>query len=220
MKNKDNEQSPEDGLKLIAFDCDGVLFDSANANRIFYNRILAHLNKPRMTEEQFVYSQMHTADQALAYLFDNERELAEANAYRKKTTYMPFIRYMEMDSGLIPLLKRIRPEFKTAVATNRTDTMAHVLKSFELEPYFDLVVCAHDVDRPKPYPDVLLRLLDHFNITPPEMIYVGDSELDEKAALAAGVPLIACRNRSLASAIHHIDSLTEIAAIVSTHAAV
>ncbi len=204
----------KDGLKLIAFDCDGVLFDSANANRSFYNQILVHLNKPEMTEEQFAYSQMHTADEALAYLFDNERELEKADAYRKKTTYTPFIRYMEMDHDLVPLLKRIRPQFKTAVATNRTDTMAHVLRSFELETYFDMVVCAHDVERPKPYPDVLLRLMEHFNISPLEMVYIGDSELDEKAALAAGVPLIACRNRSLASARRHIDTLAEIEAIV------
>ena len=33
-------------IKLVAFDCDGVLFDSQQANIAFYNTILAHFDRP------------------------------------------------------------------------------------------------------------------------------------------------------------------------------
>ena len=45
-------------IKLVAFDCDGVLFDSRQANIAFYNDILARFEQPRMDleAEDFVHS--------------------------------------------------------------------------------------------------------------------------------------------------------------------
>jgi phosphoglycolate phosphatase-like HAD superfamily hydrolase len=37
------------------------------------------------------------------------------------------------------------------------------------------------------------------------MIYVGDSEVDRQAAAAAGIPLVAYRNRDLAADFHVND---------------
>jgi HAD superfamily hydrolase (TIGR01549 family) len=116
---------------------------------------------------------------------------------------------MKMEPTLIPLLKKIRPTYKTAVATNRSDSMPTLLKEHDITPYFDLIVSANDVPRPKPHPDQLLRLLDYFKVSPHEMLYVGDSKVDESAAKTAQVPLVAYDNRSL-SATYHIRSLKEI----------
>ncbi|MBW1841164.1 MAG: hypothetical protein JRI75_05165, partial [Deltaproteobacteria bacterium] len=57
------EQTP--GMKdivVVAFDCDGVMFDTTRANMAYYNRILNHFGKPDMTPEQFSFAHMHTAD--------------------------------------------------------------------------------------------------------------------------------------------------------------
>jgi phosphoglycolate phosphatase-like HAD superfamily hydrolase len=51
--------------------------------------------------------------------------------------------------------------------------------------------------------------LEHFKIEPHEAIYVGDSVLDELAAEAAGIPLVAYGNRHL-SAVYYIETLKEI----------
>jgi HAD superfamily hydrolase (TIGR01549 family) len=116
---------------------------------------------------------------------------------------------MKIEPALIPLLKKIRPAYKTAVATNRSDSMPTLLREHDIAPYFDLIVSASDVARPKPHPDQLLRLLDYFKVSPHEMLYVGDSKVDEAAANSAQVPLAAYDNRSL-SAEYHIRSLKEI----------
>jgi phosphoglycolate phosphatase-like HAD superfamily hydrolase len=42
------------------------------------------------------------------------------------------------------------------------------------------------VENPKPSPDQLIKILEHFNIEPYQLIYIGDSKLDEIAAKAAG----------------------------------
>jgi HAD superfamily hydrolase (TIGR01509 family) len=200
-------------IKVVAFDCDGVMFDTMKANMAYYNKILDHFGRPAMTTEQFAFSHMHTADQSIANLFNDMESFEAAQAYRKNMSYLPFLKYMKIEPYLKPLLEKIRPRYKTAVATNRSDTMDRVLNEHGLEGHFDLIVCAADVDRPKPHPDPLIKVLEHFGIEPYHSIYVGDSKLDEIAAKAAGMPFVAYKNRSL-SADFYIQSLKEVEGIL------
>ncbi|MFW6080496.1 MAG: HAD family hydrolase [Desulfosalsimonas sp.] len=199
-------------FKVIAFDCDGVMFDTETANRAYYNDILAHLGKPPMTEKQFEYCQMSTADQAVAYLIPDADEFARGQQFRKKRGYAPYIKYMKMAPDLVDVLSWCCRRLNTAVATNRSDTMGRVLEVHGLEKYFDLVVTALDVENPKPHPEQLLRITEHFRVLPEQVLYIGDSPVDEEAARAAGAVLAACCNRRL-KADYHIDRLSEIKAI-------
>ncbi len=196
-------------IKVVTFDCDGVLFDTIKANIAYYNQILEHFNKPGITPEQFAYIQMHTVDKSLSFLFKDKETLEKANAYRKTMTYLPFLKYMEMEPYLKPLLKKLRPKYKSAIATNRSDTISRLLSEYNLTEYFDIVVSTFDVARPKPYPDSLVKILEHFKIEPRQAIFVGDSELDEIAANAAGVPFVAYKNKSL-KANFHINNFKEL----------
>ncbi|MDR4506043.1 MAG: HAD family hydrolase [Candidatus Scalindua sp.] len=201
-------------VKLVIFDCDGVMFDTEKANTSYYNEILRHFNMPDMTPEQFSFVQMHTARDSLAHLFEEKvQDLEMVIEHGRNIGYFPFIKYMEIEPYLKPLLKRLRPVYKTAIATNRTDTMNYILKEHGLEDCFDIVVSALDSDRPKPHPDPLLKVLKHFPFKPYEAVYVGDSILDEQAAEKAEIPLIAYNNISLSSDFH-IRSLQEIEGIL------
>ena len=200
-------------IKVVAFDCDGVMFDTMKANMAYYNKILDHFGRPAMTNEQFAFCHMHTVDQAIANLFNDLESIEAAQAYRKNMSYLPFVKNMEIEPYLKPLLEKIRPRYKTAVATNRSDTMDSVLSEHGLEGHFDLIVSATDVDRPKPHPDPLIKVIEHFRIEPYHSIYVGDSKLDEIAAKAAGMPFVAYKNRSL-SADFYIQSLKEVEGIL------
>ena len=200
-------------IELVVFDCDGVMFDTTNANMAYYNEILKHLGRPALTPEQFAYCHSHTADQSIAHLFDDARDIEKAQSYRKNMSYVPFLKYMVLEPFLKPLLEALRPKYKTAIATNRSDTMDQVLSEHRLEGYFDLVVSSIDVERPKPYPDPLIKILEQLKIKAKCALYVGDSEIDQMAAKAADVTFIAYQNRSL-SADFHIDSLKEMAAIL------
>ncbi|UCD32672.1 MAG: HAD family hydrolase [Desulfobacterales bacterium] len=199
---------------VVAFDCDGVMFDTEKANIAYYNSILEYFNRPVMTPEQFAYCHMHTVDQSISNLFSDEESYKAAQAYRKRMSYLPFLKYMEMEPYLKPLLEKLRPQYKTAVATNRSDTMDRVLIEHSLTDYFDLVVSSNDVKRPKPYPDPLIKILEHFKIKPYQSIYVGDSELDQIAAKLADMPFVAYKNRSLV-ADYYIESLQEIEKILA-----
>jgi phosphoglycolate phosphatase len=200
-------------IKVVAFDCDGVMFDTTKSNMTYYNRILEHFNMPHMTADQFAYTHMHTVNASLDYLFKNKEIRKKADEVRKTLNYFSLIRYMKIEPGLIPLLEKLRPEYKTAIATNRSDTMDRVLFEHNLEGYFDLVISARDVDRPKPFPDPLLKIMNHFKVSSDNIVYIGDSEVDEQASLAAGIPFIAYNNPSLSADVH-IKCLSEIESLL------
>ena len=196
-------------IKAVAFDCDGVLFDTEHANRAYYSHILRHFGKPAVTEEQFDYIHMHTVYESLAYLFPDEKILEAAHVFRKSMDYGQYLSYLKVEPYLVALLEKLRPQIKTAIATNRTDTMDRLLAEFNLDGYFDLVVTSSDVKRPKPHPDVLIRILEYFDIASHQVIYIGDSRLDELAAKAVGIPLVAYRNSELSSD-YHVSSFMEL----------
>ena len=199
-------------IKVVAFDCDGVMFDTAEVNKAYYNSLLSRFGRPLMIDAQFDFVHMHTVDESVAYLFDGQG-LEEVHAFRKSMDYQPFLKYMQIEPYLKPLLNRLRPRYKTAIATNRTDTMPFVLTTFDLTPLFDLIITARDVVNPKPHPEPLNKILEHFNCAPEDAIYIGDSELDQIASQAAGVRFIAYDNRSL-QADYHITALDEVETIL------
>jgi phosphoglycolate phosphatase len=210
--------APLPPIQAVIFDCDGVMFDTVAANKAYYNQILQQFGRPPMTPAQFAYCHMHTGDNALAHLFgDDAPQLQAAQDYRRQMGYGRFIHLMEIEPHLLPLVRALRPRIKTAIATNRADTMEEVMQVHGLVDEFDLVVTSRDVVNPKPAPDVLVKVLAHFALTPAEALYVGDSSVDEQAAAAVGIPLVAYRNPEL-KARFHIAHLDEVRPLVGNAA--
>ena len=135
---------------MVAFDCDGVLFDTLEANRHYYNHILRHFGRPPMNSEQLRFVHAHTVQEALALLLDDDAQ-RQAHVFRKTIDYGGFLKHLTIEPHLVALLDWMRGKFKTAIATNRTDTMNRLLREFGLADRFDLVVTSLDVERPKPF---------------------------------------------------------------------
>jgi HAD superfamily hydrolase (TIGR01549 family) len=208
MATQKPRPSPVDP-RLIIFDCDGVLFDSRRANQNFYNHLLSRFGKPPLDEADLDFVHTHTVMDCIDHLFPEEPLREAVQAYRLQVDYTPFIEFMDMEPGLPDFLKFVRPALKTAVNTNRTHTIHQVLKTFALEPYFDLVVSALDVENPKPHPESLFKILDHFGLKPRQGLFVGDSEIDAETASRGGVPLIAFKNPGLPAWLH-VQSFDEL----------
>lgn len=187
---------------LVIFDCDGVLFDSRESNRAFYNQLLSGLGKAGLTEEGLNYVHMHTVFEAVDFLFPAEEERLAAHAYRQDLDPEPFIRLMVEEPGVKEFLTFLRPAIKTAISTNRTTTIRQVLSLHGLSECFDLVISALDVSCPKPHPESLNKIIAHFQVRPEEAVYIGDSVVDAEAAQRAGIPLIAYKNHYLEADMH------------------
>jgi phosphoglycolate phosphatase len=202
--------------KVIIFDCDGVLFDSKDANIAFYNQILSQFHLPPLTIAEVEYVHVSTAEEALRYLFARRdpRDAEAVLAHRPRVDYTPFIHLMRMEPHLKELLKALPRRIKRAVSTNRSYTIGDVLRIHGLEGEFDLVVSALDVKKPKPDPESVLKILLHFAVGPSDALFVGDSTTDQQAAQGAQVPFIAYKNHSL-KADYYIDDLLAIKEIVT-----
>jgi len=194
---------------VVGFDCDGVMFDTRSANRAYYDQVLQHFGLPCMDDTQFSYVHMHTVNEAMKLLFPDEGLYRKAMAYRKTMAYASFLPLMTIEPDLRNLLAKLRGRCRTAVATNRSDTMIPLLQAHGLENSFDLVVTSLQVFRPKPSPDQLHLICDHFRIPSRRLLYIGDSEVDEAAARAAGARLAAYRNINL-EADYHIQRLWQV----------
>jgi phosphoglycolate phosphatase len=204
-----------DSTKVVIFDCDGVLFDSKDANIAFYNQILAAAGLAAMTAAEVAYVHVSTAAEALSYLLTRRvsARVEEVLANSRAVDYAPFIHLMRMEPHLRELLDAVPRHIKRAIATNRSYTIGAVLSTHGLSSEFDLVVSALDVERPKPHPEALLKILNHFACAAKEALFVGDSETDQISAQGAGVPFIAYKNRTL-QADYHIEDLLEVTGII------
>jgi HAD superfamily hydrolase (TIGR01509 family) len=200
-------------VNTVIFDCDGVMFDSRISNTDFYNHLLGHFNQKPLSEEDADYVHMHTADASIRHIFRGTPHIQEALYYRMKMDYGPFIQAMVPEPGLKELLEALAPRYHLAVATNRSNTIHEVLTTHGLADYFELVVSSLDVQRPKPHPEALMRIIDRFKTAAERSLYVGDSPVDLETARAAAVPFVAYKNQGL-QADFHTNHLLEIARLL------
>lgn len=198
-------------LKLVIFDCDGVMFDSKFANQTYYNHLLQHFDYPKMDEEEVEYVHIHNVMESTRHIFRHypDQSLADVDTFRQETDYAPFLQYMKMEKDLIPFLDICKQQYQLAVSTNRTNTMTSILDIFKLGDYFTKVMTAENAKRPKPAPDALLEILEHCNCEVGEAIYIGDSIIDRQHSDGCGMRLIAFRNKELA-AEYHVTNFMEI----------
>ncbi len=201
-------------IKAVIFDCDGVMFDTAVANRKFYNEVLQKFNKPELNDVQFTNVHMMTVTAAIEYLFYEMDDLSEVYACLKDIGYHKFIEYMVMEKGFEDLLIKLKNSgYIIGIATNRINTMEKILKDFHLESYFDVVMTAAKVKRPKPDPEQLILIMENLKLNPDEILFIGDSEYDGKAAAGAKVKFAAFKNSDM-KADFNVDSMVEIAGIL------
>jgi HAD superfamily hydrolase (TIGR01509 family) len=178
-------------IRLVIFDCDGVLFDSEPANLAFYREVLRRAGAPPMPESVEAAYHSLASSQLFEKMFaDQPAMLATVKQVARETSYAPFFPLMQPKPLLRETLLLLRSRYATAMATNRGQTTQGVVDHFAMRDLFDLAVGVLDVARPKPEPDMLHRCLDYFGVDADEAVYVGDQPTDLEAAEAAAIHFI------------------------------
>ncbi len=200
--------------KAVIYDCDGVMFDSLEANCIFYHEIFNHMGVSLDRGDADVMRVIHTYANrdVLKYFFPEKERLEEAVSFARSINYLNLIHLMKIESGLLETLDQLKGRVHLAICTNRSTSMDAVLEGFNMTNYFGYVMTAVKASFPKPHPDPLLRILTHYGLKPEEALFIGDSALDSQAACAAGVPFVGYR--ADLPGIARIDNHGEIMAIL------
>ena len=117
--------------------------------------------------------------QWVAHAFDE----ADASSNRKEM--------LKPVKGIQALLSRLKGiGFFLALATSdeRRDTEA-MLSSLDMEGLFDVVLCAGEVNSPKPHPETILTICRQLSISPKETVLIGDTITDMMMGKRAEVAL-------------------------------
>ena len=97
----------------------------------------------------------------------------------------------ELDRELIGLIRRLRPNYQTAIISNAMDDLRLMLNEKHLiASDFDLIVCSAEEGLMKPDPEIYRRTLERIGREPAESIFVDDNEENISAARNLGIHVI------------------------------
>ncbi len=185
--------------EIIIFDVDGVLVDVRGS---FHRSILQTVRY--FTGRRVTYAEIHRWKNRPGYNDDWKLSTAWINSLGHQMDYKEVKKQFEQfywgrngngnvarERWLLPRarLRRWAQRAELALFTGRTRReLQHSLDNFNVEPYFRRSVTANDIERLKPDPEGLLRILDGRN--PRSAVYLGDNIDDAEAAKRAGISFI------------------------------
>ena len=182
-------------IKAVIFDMDGLMIDSERVTFEGYQHILSKMGKT-ITEDFYITllgKPIKGIFQRFYDVYGNdfpiESVITDVHQYmaeRFETEGVP------LKTGLVELLKYCREKgYRTIVATssnrNRVDT---ILKSADIEQYFDDSICGDEVTKGKPDPEVFLKSCMKLGVNTDEAVVLEDSEAGIQASYAAGIKVI------------------------------
>lgn len=187
-------QTSSEGLALL-FDLDGVIVDS---NPVHVQVWRDYLRRYQIDLGGGLPSRMYGRrnDEIVRDFFGNHLsdEAVFSHGAAKEALYREVMRG-QVASRLVPgVIAFIESHQGTAmaVATNAEPANAElVLTETGLQNYFSAVVDGHQVERPKPAPDIYLRAAQLLGRPPRNCIVFEDSSAGVEAAIAAGARVVA-----------------------------
>jgi phosphoglycolate phosphatase len=183
-------------LELVIFDADGVLFESEESNIAYYNAVLKAVNEPPLTSEEARKCIFLSASQVFELRAQGASErLKLMREVSGKLDFTPFLDLLKPAVELRPFLLKLRARYKLGLATNRSATVPAMLERLELSDVFHAVASCADGVPPKPAPDMLHLCLARAGVEARKAVYVGDSEVDQVAAQAAGMRFLGVGDR-------------------------
>lgn len=175
-------------FKLFIFDLDGTLINSVPRWADLFERTLEHVQicVPR---GEVVATFGESAENILKTFVKNGKTKEATNFFMNHQ--MEHISQFEVFNHSRAILRDLKAKgHLVAIATgNKRRFMKLFLERFGLKEFVDYAVCSDDVKNDKPAPDLLLKVLNHFNTTPQEAIYIADSPMDLKSARSANMKI-------------------------------
>ena len=175
--------------KLAIFDMDGTLVNSSVTIANAINYVRDHLYLPPMAPELIIRKiNDHTLNPA-QYFYKTDRFGADHEKWFSDYYSENHKKELVLYDGIKEMLLSLKESgISLAVATNAYRGSAiESLSHLEIYDLFDTIACFDDVERGKPYPDMLFRILDELEVGREEGLFVGDGSRDEMAAKNANL---------------------------------
>jgi pyrophosphatase PpaX len=180
------------GLSHVIFDMDGTLTQTNALIFASFNFItekyLGKTFSPREIISWFGPPEEGAIEQLLGA--DRVDEVMDELCEFYKAKHKELAR---LHSGIPEILQLLSGQGITlAVFTGKGSRTADItLSEFNIAQYFDLVVTGNDVSHHKPHPEGIQKIIRHFDVSPSQVLMIGDALADVKASRAAGVKVAA-----------------------------
>lgn len=99
---------------------------------------------------------------------------------------------VELRDGVFDLLESLKGKIRIALATmNNKQVIDQMLQGCGLSRFFDLVLSADEVSKPKPDPEIYQKCLSKLGLKPASMVVIEDSVYGVRSAKKANIKCIA-----------------------------
>jgi pyrophosphatase PpaX len=176
-------------LQTVLFDLDGTLIDSIRLILDSYHHTLTQHNLPARSDEEWLrgvgtplhvqFSEWGKQPDVLQAMIATYREFNLKHHDRMVTVY----------PGVVDAVREIKAAgVQTGLVTSKNRQGAlRGLSLVGLQALMDVMVCADEVENPKPHPEPVEKAVALLGADPATTVYVGDSIHDMVSGRAAGV---------------------------------
>jgi len=178
--------------KAVIFDLDGTLLYSLGDIALAVNKVLTELNMPTHSEESYKEFVGHGLKETLkrACVEDCSEEILETGYLKVMEEYNknPVISTKPYEGIPVLLDALVNMGIKIAILSNKEDILVKYIVGNLLFswPFTTVQGILPDVPK-KPDPFVVYKILKDMDIDHSEAIFVGDSGVDMKTAVNAGI---------------------------------
>lgn len=182
---------------MVIFDLDGVIVDSRELHFVALNKALSTFDSAFVIskeEHSTTYDGLPTMEKLKILTKEKGVPISlhkNINSLKQKITLNMMESYSK-DDKLIELFKWLLCIGQTiCVASNSVkDTIELVLEKKHIKQYVSLIVSNEDVAFPKPNPQMYLKCMTHFGVSPKDTYIVEDSYFGRTAAYESGANVV------------------------------
>lgn len=165
-------------IKAVLFDLDGTLIDSMSVWKDIDIIFLGNYGIELPYDLQNSIEGMSFTETADYFKkrFQFKESVEEIKAIWNEMAYEHYTQYVKLKDGVLDFLSYLKShKIKTGLSTsNSIELVQGVLKAKEIEPYFDVVVTACQVNAGKPSPDIYLETARLLNVEPKNCLVFED----------------------------------------------
>lgn len=182
-------------FEAVIFDWDGTLADTRNV-LVSFRKALHSINcevSDELIERRIGIGTVNTFKEILIEKGVSYDDALINKLLRIKVqTEINLSKQISLFEGAQELLEDLDGKIKVALASmNQREFIDHMLKEKRIQKFFNVILTANEINKPKPDPEIFLKTAQQLGVKPECCVVVEDSIFGVKAAKSANMGCIA-----------------------------